>query len=91
MRARQFVSDPSIHQINSLSSCACASAALALEATIDLEVWMENAPEMLPDDEAWVATETRAADCVFHESSSQPPKEAERFEVDGTVVHFTVK
>lgn len=64
---------------------------LALEATIDLEVWMENAPEMLPDDEAWVATETRAAGCVFHESSSQPPKEAERFEVDGTVVHFTVK
>ena len=64
---------------------------LAIEATIDLEVWMENGPEMLADDEAWVASETRAAGCIFHESGNQPPKDAERFEVDGTVVHFTVK
>lgn len=64
---------------------------LAIEATIDLEVWMENGPDMLPADETWVANETRSAGCIFHGSDSQPPKEAERFEVDGTIVHFTVK
>jgi len=63
---------------------------LAIEATINLEVWMTNGPEMLPDDEHWVASETRAAGCVFHEAGATPPEGAERFEVDGTVVHFIV-
>jgi len=63
---------------------------LALEATIDLEVWLVNAPEMMAEDEAWVAHETRAAGCVFHPEGSTPPATAEQFEVDGTTVHFTV-
>ncbi|HII77573.1 MAG TPA: hypothetical protein HA267_00955, partial [Candidatus Poseidonia sp.] len=49
-----------------------------------------NAPEMMPTDEQWVATETRAAGCVFHGSTDQAPSDAEQFEVDGTIVQFTV-
>ena len=64
---------------------------LDVEATIDLEIWMENAPEMYAGDEAWVAHETRAAACVFHPSGASPSEEAEQFEVDGTTVRFTVK
>ena len=64
---------------------------LEIEATIDLEVWLENAPEMQTEDEVWVATETRAAGCVFHPEGATPPTGAEHFEVDGTSVHFTVK
>ena len=63
---------------------------LAIEATIDLEIWLTNAPEMMPTDEQWVATETRAAGCVFHGSTDQAPSDAEQFEVDGTIVQFTV-
>ena len=63
---------------------------LEIEATIDLEVWMSNAPEMLPEDEAWVAHETRSAGCVFHPEGSEAPQGAESFEVDGTLVFFTV-
>ena len=63
---------------------------LAIEASIDLEIWLSNAPEMMPADEQWVATETRAAGCVFHGSNDQAPSDAEQFEVDGTIVHFTV-
>ena len=46
---------------------------------------------MMAGDREWVATETRAAACVFHESGAQPAADSERFEVDGTTVHFTVK
>ena len=63
---------------------------LAMEDTIALEVWMENAPEMNANDTAWVASETRAASCVFHPQGDKPPADTEHFEVDGTVVHFTV-
>lgn len=64
---------------------------LAIEATIDLEIWLEQAPEMMAADQTWVATETRAAACAFHPDGSTPGEGAERFEVDGTTVHFTVK
>ena len=64
---------------------------LEIEATIDLEIWMTNTPAMREEDENWVATETRAAGCAFHPTDAQPPEGADRFEVDGTVVHFTVK
>ena len=64
---------------------------LDIEATIDLEVWLKNAPDMQSEDEVWVATETRAAGCIFHEASTSAPAGAEHFEVDGTTVHFTVK
>ena len=63
---------------------------LAIEASIDLEIWLANAPEMMPSDEQWVATETRSAACVFHGTNDQAPSDAEQFEVDGTIVHFTV-
>ena len=63
---------------------------LALEATIQLEVWMENAPTMMAEDEAWVASETRTSSCMFHPEGTAPPANTERFEVDGTIVHFTV-
>ena len=46
---------------------------LAMEDTIALEVWMENAPEMNANDTAWVASETRAASCVFHPQETNPP------------------
>ena len=68
-----------------------ATPVVDIEATIDLEVWLENAPEMQTEDEVWVATETRAAGCVFHPEGATPPTGAEHFEVDGTSVHFTVK
>ena len=64
---------------------------LEIEATIDLEVWLKNAPDMQAEDETWVATETRSAGCVFHPESANPPAGAEHFEVDGATVHFTVK
>jgi isoleucyl-tRNA synthetase len=63
---------------------------LDLEATIDLEIWMVNGPNMEEADEAWVASETRCAACVFHGDGSTPPDGAECFEVDGTTIHFTV-
>ena len=47
---------------------------LAMEDTIALEVWMENAPEMNANDTAWVASETRAASCVFHPRGRQTPR-----------------
>ena len=64
---------------------------LEIEATIDLEVWLKNAPDMHAEDETWVATETRSAGCVFHPEGANPPADAEHFEVDGATVHFTVK
>ena len=64
---------------------------LEIEATIDLEVWLKNAPDMQAEDETWVATETRSAGCVFHPEGANPPADAEHFEVDGATVHFTVK
>ena len=63
---------------------------MEIEATIGLEIWLANAPAMDADDVQWVATETRAAACVFHESKDQPPTDAEHFEVDGATVHFIV-
>ena len=64
---------------------------LEIEATIDLEVWTKNAPEMFETDKQWIVTETRAAAAVFHSESSGIPSTAENFEVDGTTVWFTVQ
>lgn len=64
---------------------------LAIEATIDLEIWTKNAPEMFEQDREWIVSETRAAATVFHSNSEAPSTDAETFEVDGTVVWFTVK
>ncbi len=77
--------------INSRVQAQRKTLNLDIDATIDLEVWTENAPALHANDEAWVASETRTAGCVFHADGEQPPSDAERFEVDGAVVHFTVK
>ena len=62
---------------------------LDIEATVDLELWLSNAPPMNADDVQWVATETRAAACVVHDVEEVPPH-AEHFEVDGALVHCIV-
>jgi len=64
---------------------------LAIEATIDLEIWTENAPEMFERDRQWIVTETRAAAAIFHSHSDEVGTNAEHFEVDGTTVRFTVQ
>ena len=64
---------------------------LAIEATIDLEIWTANAPEMFEQDREWIVSETRAAAAVFHSDEETYPSDAETFEVDGTSVWFTVK
>tara|TARA_B100000767_G_scaffold232636_1_gene224624 strand:- start:412 stop:849 length:438 start_codon:yes stop_codon:yes gene_type:complete len=64
---------------------------LAIEATIDLEIWTQNAPEMFEQDREWIVSETRAAAAVFHLESDTPSSDTETFEVDGTSVWFTVK
>jgi hypothetical protein len=61
-----------------------------IEATIDLQVWLQNAPEMFESDQTWVATETRSAAAVFH-SEGQAPANADSFTVDGISVQFTVE
>jgi isoleucyl-tRNA synthetase len=63
---------------------------LALEDTVSLNVWLNNAPEVLDADRAYVAAETRAVSAVFHVGEAGPT-DAERFEVDGATVAFTVE
>ena len=63
---------------------------LEIEATIDLEIWMKDAPELFADDEQWIVNETRAAGVVFHPENASPSEQSESFEVDGTTVWFTV-
>jgi hypothetical protein len=63
---------------------------LEIEATIDLEIWMKDAPELYAVDQQWVVTETRAAAAVFHLEGETPSEQSESFEVDGTTVWFTV-
>jgi isoleucyl-tRNA synthetase len=64
---------------------------LDIEATIDLEVWTENAPELFEVDRQWIVTETRASAAVFHPSEANPSQNTESFEVDGAKIHFIVK
>jgi len=63
---------------------------LAMEDTVSLNVWLNNAPEVLDADRAYVAAETRADSAVFHVGEAGPA-DAERFEVDGATVAFTVE
>mgnify|MGYP000355936458 FL=1 len=63
---------------------------LEIEATIDLEIWMKDAPELYAADRQWVVTETRAAAAVFHPEGVTPSEQSESFEVDGTTVWFSV-
>ena len=62
---------------------------MAIEATISLQVWTTNAPELASEDRQHIASETRAAEAVFHDQGNAPA-EAEGFEVDGATVHVLV-
>ncbi len=62
---------------------------LEIEAMIDVEVWMSDAPELFEDDQAWIAKETRASGIAF--SKDQPPADVESFDVDGAQVSYRVK
>ena len=64
---------------------------LAIEATIDLEVWTKKAPELFEQDRQWIVTETRAAAVIFHPESNAAPADTATFDVDGTTVWFTVQ
>ena len=49
---------------------------LEIEAMIDVEVWMTDAPELFEEDCTWIAKETRASGIAF---SQEAPSEAESF------------
>ncbi|MEC7272116.1 MAG: isoleucine--tRNA ligase, partial [Candidatus Thermoplasmatota archaeon] len=62
---------------------------LEIEAMIDVEVWMADAPELFEEDQAWVAKETRASGIAF--SEDQAPADVESFDVDGARLSYRVK
>jgi len=61
---------------------------LEIEAMIDVEVWMTDAPELFEEDCTWIAKETRASGIAF--SQEAPPSEAESFDVDGATIAYRV-
>jgi isoleucyl-tRNA synthetase len=63
---------------------------LDIEATIELQVWMENAPELFQTDQDWIVSETRASSAIFHTEGDSPSTSTESFEVDGTKIYFIV-
>ena len=63
---------------------------LDIEATIELEVWMENAPELFESDQEWIISETRASKATFHPTGDSSTPDCDNFEVDGSKISFTV-
>ena len=63
---------------------------MEIEATIDLEIWMKDAPELFDEDQQWIVNETRCAAAAFHPTDLPAPTEADSFEVDGITVWFAV-
>ncbi|MCH1528349.1 MAG: isoleucine--tRNA ligase [Candidatus Poseidoniaceae archaeon] len=63
---------------------------MEIEATIDLEIWMKDAPELFDEDQQWIVNETRCAAAAFHPTDLQAPVDADSFEVDGITVWFAV-
>jgi isoleucyl-tRNA synthetase len=63
---------------------------LDIEATIELEVWMENAPELFESDQEWIISETRASKATFHPTSDSTIPNCDNFEVDGSKISFIV-
>ena len=64
---------------------------LEIEANIDLEIWMSNAPELIDEDKQWIVNQTRTAGVIFHSEDDELSDDCDTFEVDGTTVSFTVK
>ena len=63
---------------------------LDIEATIELEVWMENAPALFESDQEWIISETRASKATFHPTGDSSTPNCDNFEVDGSKISFTV-
>ena len=63
---------------------------LEIEANIDLEIWMINAPELFDEDKQWIVNETRASGVIFHSENDKSQDDCDTFEVDGTTISFTV-
>jgi len=61
---------------------------LDIEAMIDVEVWLHDAPELFEQDQAWIAKETRASGIVF--SLESAPADTESFDVDGAQIAYRV-
>ena len=61
---------------------------LEIEAMIDVEVWMKDAPELFEEDRVWIAKETRASGIAFSQEAS--PSDAESFDVDGATIAYRV-
>ena len=59
---------------------------LAIEDTISLHVWMNNAPELFEEDSAWIISETRASSANFIIGEG----EGDSFEVDGASIWYKV-
>ena len=64
---------------------------LDIEATINLEIWTESAPELFEVDRQWIVTETRASAAVFHPIGANLNQNVDSFDVDGAKIHFIVK
>ena len=63
---------------------------LDIEATIELAVWLENAPELFQSDRDWITTETRASKVAFHSDDNTAKPHSDSFEVDGAKITFMV-
>jgi isoleucyl-tRNA synthetase len=61
---------------------------LEIEAMIDVEVWVKDAPELFEEDQSWIAKETRSSGISF--SGDQPPEDVEAFDVDGAQIAYRV-
>ena len=59
---------------------------MAIEDTISLHVWMNNAPELFEEDSAWIISETRASSANFIIGEG----EGDSFEVDGASIWYKV-
>ena len=53
---------------------------LNIEANIELEIWLVNAPELYQTDKDWIVSETRASVAVFHPAEDSTSGETESFE-----------
>ena len=63
---------------------------LDIEATIKLEILLENAPELFQSDRDWIISETRASKSTFLLEGDVIDAKAEQFEVDGARISFIV-
>ena len=60
-----------------------------MEASISIEVWMENAPSLFDDDASYINQETRSTQAEYHDDAP-PNGDYDSFEVDGATVWFSV-